>query len=227
MKKIITILFVSITIFSHAQNTSIKDSLSDTKSVMKGTSGFSRIFMTLYSSSKLVEDMSQTEFDAAIVPHEPNCMILYKKNKEVIDRVLRESSFRVGGLNLVKFSIKNNKDTCIHIGSFLYGNEFNTARTDERARGKKVLSELILPYSYKIAHYFFKSSFKYIVINAAYNKKDFGGYLSAEGCCITILFKISDLQKLVNTDITEDELLKLSEIFIQDESDFKKVSIEL
>ena len=67
-----------------------------------------------------------------------------------------------------------------------------------------------------------------MAVSSCYQKRDFSesGRLTT-GCVVTIVFRISDILKVSNGDITEDDFIKLADFYIKDESDFKKIAIGL
>lgn len=232
MKTSFLLFFLLISFCGFSQTNLQQAGLPETKSLLKSNSYFISImassiaFPSLDKSVYIYEATTEKLNKLIIDKDKPLNNTVYLDNRTRIDKALHTIFAKVFA-PIVLFSAHNNLDSCIHIGNILYDKVFNTSRTDEKTRGKKVLTELSLPNAYKIAEYFKDDKFKYMAISSCYCKRDYTGSSQIlDGCVITIVFRISDLQKVSNADITEEEFIKLSEIYITDESDFKRITID-
>lgn len=163
-----------------------------------------------------------------IPKQEPPFLQVYGKYRKSIFDAFKSIDFSVNLLRpcLVDFGIKSGKDTCISLGVFVFKNKFNSLRTSEKERAIQVISELVMPISHKIYKSFLSTNIKYVAITGAYSKRDFSDkYASDKGCTVSCLINLSLFKRVVDLEITEDEFLKSTEIFLSDETEIKKIQL--
>lgn len=156
---------------------------------------------------------------------------IFTNNKSQISKTLKEIPFsgKMLSNDIISFAITNDIDTCISIGTFIYDKVFNTSRTNEKQRAKSVIHEIALPFAYKAYSNLKNSTFKDLIIICAYGKKDFSDKFvySPESASLACLIDFKLLQKVVDLEITEDEMLEHIEIFLNDESDIKRIKLNM
>ncbi len=122
-------------------------------------------------------------------------------------------------------------EDCILITRVAIDNVYNTLRNSARERAASVLSSYVLPTLYIIYNNLHKTDIHYYGIIVTFGSKNFLGSdfsLKAESVCLIVQDDVCG--KFVNGEITENELIDASHIFMSDRdmiSGFKKVKLEI
>lgn len=113
-------------------------------------------------------------------------------------------------------------DTCIYVGSFSLDMSFNAIRTTELERAKSAIEKAVLPVVQKSITNLINIGHKYILIGVGYGVRDFSG---SEGACVMCVFSVDDLKDFDSLELSEEELLHKTSIYIKDTGEMKKVSL--
>lgn len=123
-------------------------------------------------------------------------------------------------------TINSNKDTCVFVGGFSYQTAFNQLRLTENQRARRTVEDVIIPVIQSAAPYLKELEYPYSIIGATYDVRNFSNsnpYAKNTGCVICI-FKTSDIMSFYELEITQEELLKSSKIYVEDADDIKRIS---
>lgn len=188
-------------------------------------SDFQRDVLILTLTNQIV-----TKGDSTIgIPKQgPPYLPVYEQHRKTIFDAFKNIDLSVSVLKtcIADFGIKNGKDTCISLGLFVFDKRFNSLRTNEKERSTQVISELIMPIAHKIFKSFIRTNIKYVAITGCYIKKDFADkYAWDEGCTVSCIINLPIFKKVADLEITEEEFLKETEVFLSDETDIKKVQL--
>ena len=124
------------------------------------------------------------------------------------------------------FAINAASDTCIYVGSFSLDVTFNTLRTSENERAKTAIDRVIFPIISKTVNDLSRMGHKYIMMAVGYGKRDFSEkYSSEDGACVICIFSITDLKDFAGLELSTDELLRKSSVYIRDMGEIKKVTL--
>lgn len=111
-----------------------------------------------------------------------------------------------------------------------YLSTFNTLKLDDKQRAQSVIYDVLLSELYNIAASL-PADMKYIGISICYGVKDFSDkYASGDGEYILMVSPISFVKDFLNANITDNELIEKSDVFISDADHFrilKKVKLQL
>lgn len=117
------------------------------------------------------------------------------------------------------------QETGIFLGAFSLDVVYNTQRTEEISRAKDAIKSGIIPVIQKGAKSIKDLPYKQVMIAVAYGIRDFTDSYSAEGACVICAFNISDIADFTDLELTEDELINKSAVYVRDQSEIKKVNI--
>ncbi len=185
----------------------------------------------LKSTEKLLLD-----FDEYMKSPTSSNKILFKTYQKRIEALIHnmKSFFDINTYLYEKFPIKfikykNNSLAALFTG-ICSSDTYNTFKLTSRQRASKVITSMVLPVI-KLFNGYFDSEIKYYGVSVCYTCKDFSSE-SASTYDGEVLYFISPTQiikKFKNGDITEDEIVQKSDIFIYDNESLglKKVKITL
>ncbi|MBP5397756.1 MAG: hypothetical protein J6Y32_03880 [Bacteroidales bacterium] len=123
-------------------------------------------------------------------------------------------------------TLQDDKDTCVYIGGFSYQMALNSLRLDEKQRAQKVAENVIVPILQNAAPHLKKLNYPYSMIGAAYDVRDFSksNPYDKSTACVICVFKTSDIMSFYELAITQEEFLKSSKVYVQDEGEIKRIS---
>lgn len=91
---------------------------------------------------------------------------------------------------------------------------YNTLQLSDRERAFKAIKSVLFPVIYRVANSI-KTDIKYIGFSICYGAKDFSDkYASADSEFALIVVPVSAIKDFAATHISEDELLKCSDVYI-------------
>lgn len=129
-------------------------------------------------------------------------------------------------LNNLLFGVgiaKNAKEeTCAYAGCFFYNIAYNTSRLSESERAKDVIESAIIPILQKAGNYIAKISCKYIMIGMGYITKNSSE--DENGGAVYCIIPISDILDFNSLEITSNELIRNSRVYIKDVGEIKLIS---
>ena len=137
----------------------------------------------------------------------------------------RKEIFTYPIINIAKFK---NSNTLV-IGGLYYDYSFNKLRTDESSRIKEVLLKLNTPFLFNAKDLLKLEGIDNICVVSGFSNKDFTDkfdYGISE--TIAICFDIKNIKKMFELELTDEELVKLSDIFYTNKDmdmNLKKVTI--
>ncbi len=123
------------------------------------------------------------------------------------------------------FAVNSANDTCVYVGSFSLDVTFNTLRTSETERAKTAIERVILPIIQKTIDDLVNIGHQYIMIGVGYGIRDFSESYGDEGACVMCIFSISDLKDFADLELSQEELLHKSSVYLRDTGEIKKVSL--
>jgi hypothetical protein len=234
--KLIRILFISTILFTNSVSAQVVQRIAPINSVIKDASFLGKIHMealslgiSRFTNANTINGLSNNDLDTLLlIPNHVSTEELYIKNRGAIRDALRSITISTYVMNdrMFAFGIKNISDTCIFLGSYSFDKIFNTLRTDERERAKIVVSKLLMPIAHDMYPSLKGTKFRFLALCGCYVKSDFSSsYPNKNGCEVTCLIDLSLFKKFYDLEMTEDELLKHTEIFIADDTDIKKIEL--
>lgn len=132
----------------------------------------------------------------------------------------------------VDFCLNNNNEITMIVSDICFDNIYNTLKLTSRQRISKVLSTLLIDKLKLFSEYFKGNEIKYFGLSAVYGSKDFGSSdFTTSGEFISIICPISVIKKYASGLITEDQLLKSSDVLISDRDmnagEVKKIQVTI
>lgn len=230
------ILFISTILFTNFVSAQVVQRIAPINDIVKDASFDGKLKVSLlsygikrFTNVDTINGLSNNDLDALLLKHNHvSTEELYIKNRGAIRDALRSITISTYVMNyrMFVFGIKNISDTCIFLGSYSFNKNFNTLRTDERGRAKIVVSELLMPIAHGMYPSLKGTKFRFLALCGCYVKSDFSrSYPNKDGCAVTCLIDLSLFKKYYDLEMTEDELLKHTEIFIEDDTDIKKIQL--
>lgn len=166
---------------------------------------------------------------------------ILKLYKDKIDSLILRINF--GSNNLIKYLYnypelpfgiidKDNKVIFLFAG-ISTNNIYNTLKFDSKERASKIISSMILPSLNIYPNIFSNTKIKFFGISISYGCSDFSDEQSQKypyGEVITIIFSLDNCKKFVDGEITDQELIDSSNIYLSDKdmlNGIKKVKMYL
>ena len=178
-----------------------------------------------------MESFSDAQFEEEFAKKPNNSQYLTDSLKQHICSFYRNIGY-VEDVSVVKylmrpdFAINSAGDTCVYVGSFSLDVTFNTLRSSEVERAKNTIDRVFLPIVLKTIDDLSKMGHKYIMMAAGYGKRDFSeSYSHDDGACVICIFSIVDLKDFAGLEMSSDELLHKSSVYIKDMGEIKKVTL--
>ncbi len=124
------------------------------------------------------------------------------------------------------FAINSTNETCVYVGSFSLDVTFNTLRTTETERAKTAIESVALPIIQKTIDDLVNMGHQYIMMGIGYGIRDFSDkYSSGDGACVICIFSVSDLKDFAGLELSQEELLHKSSVYLRDVGEIKKISL--
>lgn len=143
-------------------------------------------------------------------PAKKTALMQYYNNIKSIDDVyLSKLSFDVS------FAKDSNDKICIYAGSFFYYARYNTERTTEIERAKDAINSALIPILQQSGKYLIEIQYDYVLIGMGYLTKQ-PQESSSEGAAIYCIIPTKDIDNFLSLEISSDELIKNSKIYIKD-----------
>lgn len=167
---------------------------------------------------------------------------LLKKNSQAISQFLKDIEyygedqnaefFHSKGQFPIKFAKNKTGGSTLFLTGLVSSKLHNTLVTTSKKRAVKVIQSQILPLLSDYINNFGKSEIQTFAVSAVYGAKDFTKeeITAILPETVTVVMPVSAIKKYANGDITDNELLKLSEIYQSDNTTsggIRKISIEL
>jgi hypothetical protein len=184
----------------------------------------------------LAEVPTEDKYDGNIA--EWNLIKKYYSNIEkLFDKLGLMGSDQLGqflffkGVNLpIKFALYGTTETSVIVQNVYIDNVYNTIQLTSKQRATRVMTGYILPELASIAEAFPGEEIKYYGMTCIYGSKDFTdkSKFALRGEFVGFIAPSKIIKQYIAGDITEDDLVSASSIFISDRemvSGIKKVSI--
>lgn len=104
---------------------------------------------------------------------------------------------------------------------------YNTLRTTERTRASKAVSSYILPALKKLPEKFPPTRIVYLAFVVAYGARDLTSSEPASGEAVCLVVRVDQCGKLVSGEISDDEFLENSDVYLANASGFSKLKIKM
>lgn len=171
-----------------------------------------------YIDSNFEKTIASYKKSSYLTIEDKKSLLNYYKNIGHIDDIyLNNLMFGVG-------LAKNTKEEiCVYAGCFFYNKVYNTNRLTELERAKDVIESAILPILQKAGTYITNISHQYIMIGMGYITKS--PYEGENGGAVYCIIPTKDILEFNSLEITSNELIRNSRVYIKDVGEIKLISI--
>lgn len=178
-----------------------------------------------------MDSFPKYQFDAIFAQYPSRAKYLTESLQTSIRSFYRNIGF-VEDVSVVKslmcpnFAVNSANDTCVYVGSFSLELSFNSLRTSALERAKSAIDRVIFPIIQKTIDDLTNMGHPYVMIAVGYGVKDFSDkYSSGDGACVMCIFSIKDLKDFAGLELSQEELLHRSSVYVKDTGEIKKVSM--
>lgn len=127
------------------------------------------------------------------------------------------------------FFAKYKDDLAFIISTVEFAFTLNSLNLDETNRAKKILKEYNLPLLNSFKNNFKESNIKYFGLSTAYGVRNFLSEKDSDTKVevVSFVFTIDNLNKYLNGEISDNEFIKISDVFLKSKGSyqFKKIDI--
>lgn len=127
---------------------------------------------------------------------------------------------------MYKFDIASNSEgkKCIYAGCYFYNVAYNKNLMSEQERAKDAIENAIIPIIQKAGDELVKIGYEYIMIGMGYLAK-YPSDDSADGAAIYCIIPINYINDFNALEITANELIANSRIYIKDVGELKMITL--
>lgn len=171
-----------------------------------------------YVDSNFEKIIAQSNMLPYLTTDDKTALIDYYKNIGFIDGIyLNDLMFEIG------FAKNTKEETCAFAGCFFYNVVYNTNRLSELERAKDVIESAIIPILQKAGTFIAKISHNYIMIGMGYLTKHPSE--NENGGAVYCIIPTKDILDFNSLEITSNELIQNSRIYIKDVGGIKLISL--
>ncbi|MEP6466162.1 MAG: hypothetical protein ABJB05_07635 [Parafilimonas sp.] len=250
----LTFTFLSVFLNSFSQERKVSAELMNVKDVFE-VANFDRTRWELYAKYHSTEDapvkaenvIADIDKYLSKVPttdgrngeiKEYNLIKKYRDNLDSTFRGLQllsrdqlgEFMYDIGVSLPVEFGLYGDTALSVIISGIFIDKIYNTLKLTSKQRATKVVTTYILPSFKALSENFTNKEIKYFGMTCVYGSKDFTdeSTLATKSEFVAFIAPVSLIRKYVSGDLTEDELVEASDVYISDRdmvTDIKKIKI--